>query len=87
MLEYETELTILDNAVTVTIAYEVEGADRSVGINSRHIADWHIIAIDGETMGRDDPRIIQLWKTIDASPGENDRIIDALYDDFEWREE
>ena len=77
-------ITIL-GGLPVEIEYQWERGDRSVGLEEG-IADWEIVAI-GARARECKKRPDWLYRRIEATKGEEDRIIFALCDHFssEWR--
>ena len=85
-MAYEHETTVL-GGLPVTIEYDVQGAEPDVGIMSSYVDDWWIVAINGRAVKKCD----WLYRRIDATKGESDRIGDELnelehddgyYDDY-----
>ena len=58
-----------------TVEYEIEPADRSVGIMSPYCGDWRLVAVEGDDSK---PVLEAFQKEIDAAKGEADRVQDAL---------
>jgi hypothetical protein len=73
-MTYHSDIHIL-GGLSVGIAWEYEGADWSVGCPGG-VDDWYIESINGRKTKAD-----FLYPRIDATPGEEDRIIQALLDD------
>ena len=71
------QLSIL-GGLPVEIEYQWEPGDRSVGLEEG-IADWEIVAI-GHSPRAFKSRPDWLYRRIEATKGEEDRIIFALYD-------
>lgn len=80
-MAYEHETTVL-GGLPVTIEYDVQGAEPDVGIMSWYVYDWWIVAINGRAVKKCD----WLYRRIDATKGESDRIRDELneldHDDY-----
>lgn len=85
-MAYEHDTTVL-GGLPVTIEYDVQGAEPDVGIMSSYVDDWWIVAINGRAVKKCD----WLYRRIDATKGESDRIRDELnelehddgyYDDY-----
>lgn len=72
-MAYEHETTVL-GGLPVTVEYTVQGAEPDVGIMSSYVDDWYIVAINGRTVKKCD----WLYKRIDATPGERDKLVEAL---------
>lgn len=71
----ETDVKIL-GGLTVTIKFTVAPADRSVGLMSDYVEDWHISAINHRNCKKPPE---WLYNRIEAKKGEEDRIMKALY--------
>lgn len=69
----QTDMKVL-GGLPVTIEFDVCGADPEVGIMSAYAEDWRIVAVNGRfpTGG-----VEWLYKRIDATKGEDDRIMQA----------
>lgn len=72
-MAYEHDMTVL-GGLPVTIEFTVQGAEPDVGIFSSYVDDWYIVAINGRPVGKCD----WLYRRIDATKGESDRIVEAL---------
>lgn len=68
------ELKIL-GGLPVTIEFDIEPADPSVGLMSACVADWHISEINSKPCKKP-PQF--LYYRIDAKAGEEERIIDEI---------
>jgi hypothetical protein len=74
-MTYHSDIHIL-GGLPVGVAWEWAPADPSVGIFEGGVDDWWIESINGRKTKAD-----FLYSRIDATPGEEDRIIQALLDD------
>lgn len=72
-MAYEHDMTVL-GGLPVTIEFTVQGAEPDVGIMSGYVDDWYITAINGRPVKKCD----WLYRRIDATKGESDRIVEAL---------
>lgn len=72
-MAYELETTVL-GGLPVTVEYTVQGAEPDVGIMSSYVDDWCIVAINGRSVKKCD----WLYRRIDATKGERDKLIEAL---------
>lgn len=81
-MAYETEITIL-GGLPVTVEYEVQPAEPDVGIREAYVDDWAIVAVAGRAPKKVTPKSFNwLYKRIDATKNEINRIMDALEEDF-----
>jgi len=72
-MAHEHDMTVL-GGLPVTIEYDINSAEPDVGIFSAWVDDWSIVAINGRPVKKCD----WLYRRIDATPGESDRIVEAL---------
>lgn len=81
-MAYEHDMTVL-GGLPVTIEFTVSGAEPDVGIMSSGVDDWWIVAINGRAVKKCD----WLYRRIDATKGESDRIVEELneveFDDYD----
>ena len=74
-MTYHSDIIIL-GGLKVGVAWEYEGAEPDVGIMQGGVSEWYIESINGRKTKAD-----FLYPRIDATPGETDRIEQALLDD------
>jgi hypothetical protein len=72
----EIETTIL-GGLPVTIAFSIESADPSVGIYHKYAADCHITSVKNKPVRKGGYSAEWLYPRIHATPGEEDRILEA----------
>lgn len=78
----QVELKVL-GGLPVTVEYEVEGPDESVGLFGYALDDWRVIEINGRKCKKA-PQ--WLYDRIDAKKGEKERIELAIMESFDDRE-
>ena len=77
----QTTVKIL-GGLEITVEFDACGADRSVGIMSDYVENWHIVEIASRPL-RKKESANWLYKRIDETKGEEDRILQACYDAME----
>lgn len=75
-MAYELETTVL-GGLPVTVEYTVAPSEPDVGIFSSYVDDWCIVAINGRSVKKCD----WLHRRIDATPGERDKLLEAMNED------
>lgn len=76
-MAYEFDMTVL-GGLPVTVEFTTTGYDnRDVGLGIDDVEDWSIVAINGKTC-RKSPE--WLYKRIRETKGEEDRIVEACYE-------
>lgn len=72
---HNADITVL-NGLPVTVQFSISGPDYSVGINHSEIDEWEITHINGKRCKK---APVWLYNRIDNTKGEDERILDKLY--------
>lgn len=78
----QADITVL-NGLPVTIEFTILAAEPDVGCMSDYLDEWFIVAINGKPCKSAD----WIYKRIEATSGEEDRIIKALFEAAEQEAE
>ena len=73
-MEYEAQITVL-GGLPVTVEYNIQEAEPSVGIMSSYVSEWEITYINGRRCKKSP---LWLYKRIKARKGEETRLIENL---------